>query len=236
MNREGKAMAAILDLYHGSSEIIRKPEYGAGRRHNDYGLGFYCTENEELAREWACSSVSDGFSNHYELDLTDLNVLDLNGREYSILNWITVLVDNRLFRPGMPVAGRAKRYLEEHFSVNVKAYDIVRGYRADDAYYDFADAFLNNAITVEQLARAMKLGKLGEQVVLKSKRAFETIRFVDYEKADRRAYYPVRKSRSESAELAFRKISEEDADGLYMIDIMRKGVRSDDPRIPRNLP
>ena len=31
-------------LYHGSQFIIQQPEYGKGARHNDYGKGFYCTE------------------------------------------------------------------------------------------------------------------------------------------------------------------------------------------------
>lgn len=37
-------------LYHGSNHIIDKPLYGAGKKHNDYGIGFYCTENIELAK------------------------------------------------------------------------------------------------------------------------------------------------------------------------------------------
>ena len=41
----------ILKLYHGSEFIVEKPEFGKGARHNDYGRGFYCTENPELARE-----------------------------------------------------------------------------------------------------------------------------------------------------------------------------------------
>ena len=32
-------------LYHGSEFLIEKPEFGKGARHNDYGRGFYCTEN-----------------------------------------------------------------------------------------------------------------------------------------------------------------------------------------------
>jgi hypothetical protein len=58
----------------------------------------------------------------------------------------------------------------------VNAYDLITGYRADDSYFDFAEAFLNNAITVRQLSRAMQLGKLGEQIVIKSKYAFSKIK------------------------------------------------------------
>jgi hypothetical protein len=228
-------MNQLIHIYHGSQEIVRQPEYGKGRRHNDYGLGFYCTESEELAKEWACSSLSDGFANHYLLNLEYLNVLNLSSAEYSILNWMAVLISNRVFRPGTPIAGKAKRYLEENFAVNVNAYDVVKGYRADDAYYDFADAFLNNAITVEQLASAMKLGKLGEQIVLKSRLAFERNQFVDFAVADSSKYLPARKARAMQAETDFRRISESDSDGLYMIDIIRGQVKNDDPRIPRNI-
>jgi hypothetical protein len=228
-------MNQLIHIYHGSQEIVRQPEYGKGRRHNDYGLGFYCTESEELAKEWACSSLSDGFANHYLLNLEYLNVLNLSSAEYSILNWMAVLISNRVFRPGTPIAGKAKRYLEENFAVNVNAYDVVKGYRADDAYYDFADAFLNNAITVEQLASAMKLGKLGEQIVLKSRLAFERNQFVDFAVADSSKYPPARKARAMQAETDFRRISESDSDGLYMIDIIRGQVKNDDPRIPRNI-
>ena len=38
-------------LYHGSDHIIEKPEFGAGKKHNDYGRGFYCTQNIELDRK-----------------------------------------------------------------------------------------------------------------------------------------------------------------------------------------
>jgi hypothetical protein len=164
-----------------------------------------------------------------------LNMLDLNSDDYSVLNWMAVLIEHRLFTVGVPIAGKAKKYLVENFGINVNAYDVVKGNRADDAYYDFAQAFLNNAITVEQLARAMMLGNLGEQIVLKSRFAFDNIKFVDFSTADQQKYYPSRKARAEKAEHDFRKICEEPCDGLYMIDIIREGVKNDDPRIPRNV-
>ena len=77
------------------------------------------------------------------------------------------------------------RHLTERFSINVNACDLVVGYRADDSYFDFAEAFLNNAITVEQLSRAMRLGKLGEQIVLKSQFAFSKIKYEGFEVAEK---------------------------------------------------
>ena len=107
-------MRKELHLYHGSGDIILNPSYGKGRKNNDYGLGFYCTRSEELAKEWACSPFGDGFANHYMLDMSLLRLLDLNSGEYSILNWMAVLIEHRLFTVGVPIAGRAKKYLIEN--------------------------------------------------------------------------------------------------------------------------
>lgn len=165
-------MKKIITLFHGSEKVIEAPSFGEGKRNNDFGLGLYCTETENLAKEWAVSSLRDGFCNRYTLDTEYMKILNLNSPDYTILNWITVLVEHRLFSIRTPIARRAKKYLIDNFGINVNAFDIVTGYRADDSYFDYAESFLNNAISVEQLAAAMKLGKLGEQIVLKSQFAF----------------------------------------------------------------
>ena len=228
-------MEKLLTIYHGSKQIVETPTYGVGRKNNDFGLGFYCTESIDLAKEWAVSSLQDGFSNRYTLDTEYLKILRLNSPEYTILNWMAVLVEHRLFSIKTPVARRAKAYLIEHFGINVNAYDLITGYRADESYFDFAEAFLNNAITVEQLSRAMRLGKLGEQIVLKSKFAFSKIRFEGFETAEKDTYYVLRKARDDNANQTYLSILEEETDGLFIQDIMRGGVANDDPRIPRNV-
>ncbi len=228
-------MEKQLTIYHGSQKIIEVPIFGEGRKNNDFGLGFYCTESNDLAKEWAVSSLHDGFSNRYTLDTEYLNILNLNSPDYTILNWIAVLVEHRLFSIKAPVAKRAKQYLIDNFSINVNAYDLIIGYRADDSYFDYAEAFLNNTITVEQLSRAMRLGKLGEQIVIKSKFAFSKIKFKGFELAEKDTYYVLRKARDDDAGLNYSSILEEETDGLYIQDIMRGGITNDDPRIPRNI-
>lgn len=49
-------MERIITLYHGSEQLIEEPTFGKGKGNNDFGLGFYCTESEDLAKEWAVSS------------------------------------------------------------------------------------------------------------------------------------------------------------------------------------
>ena len=228
-------MNKILTLYHGSEKVVEAPTFGEGKRNNDFGLGFYCTESEELAKEWAVSSLKNGFCNKYTIDTEYLNVLRLNSADYTILNWIAVLVEHRLFSIKTPVARRAKQYLIDNFSINVNAYDIITGYRADDSYFDYAESFINNAISVEQLAKAMKLGKLGEQVVIKSKYAFSLLNYEGFDFADKDKYYILRKSRDDEANEHYFKMLEEENDGIYIQDIIRGEIKNDDPRIPRNI-
>lgn len=81
-------------LYHGSEHRIEKPQFGKGKLHNDYGRGFYCTEHIALANEWAIDHNRNGYCNAYKIDIESLNVLQLNDSMYSILHWITVLLEN----------------------------------------------------------------------------------------------------------------------------------------------
>lgn len=228
-------MDKIITLYHGSEQIVETPTYGLGKEHNDFGLGFYCTQSEDLAKEWAVSSVRNGFANRYTLDTEYLNILNLNSPDYTILNWIAVLVEHRVFAIKTPVARRAKRYLIDNFGINVNAFDLITGYRADDSYFDYAESFLNNAISVDQLSQAMRLGKLGEQIVIKSKFAFSRLKYEGFEPAEQAQFYALRKARDDEANRHYLEMLEEESDGLYIQDIMRGGIRNDDPRIPRNL-
>ena len=228
-------MPEMVTIFHGSEQIVETPTFGLGKENNDFGLGFYCTQSEDLAKEWAVSSLRNGFANRYTLDLEYLKVLNLNSPDYTILNWIAVLVEHRLFSLKTPIAQRAKRYLIDNFGVNVNAFDVIRGYRADDSYFDYAESFLNNGISVDQLARAMKLGKLGEQIVIKSKYAFSNIHFEGFEIAETEKYYVLRKARDDEANQLYLNMLTEDDDGLYIRDIMRGGIKNDDPRIPRNI-
>lgn len=228
-------MEKLITLYHGSEKVVETPTFGLGKENNDFGLGFYCTESEELAKEWAVSSLRNGFANRYTLDTEYLNVLNLNSPDYTILNWIAVLVKHRLFTIKTPVAQRAKRYLIDNFGINVNAYDLITGYRADDSYFDYAESFINNGISVEQLAKAMRLGKLGEQIVIKSKFAFSRLQYEGFDLAEKETYHVLRKARDDEANRLYYEMLEEEDDGLYIQDIMRGGIKNDDPRIPRNI-
>lgn len=224
-------------IYHGSKQMIEKPIWGVGNPKNDYGLGFYCTEDIELAREWACTEQDNGFANKYELDVSDLSILNLNNGEHHILNWLAVLLENRSFRIREDVTIQAKEYILENFSVDYKAYDIVCGYRADDSYFSYANAFLNNTLTLKKLERAMLYGKLGEQVVLRTEKAFEHLKYQGVEVVDKDIYYPKKLARDTQAREMFRKDKtvEEIEDAVYVLDIVRGRWKDNDARLQRRI-
>ena len=159
-------------LYHGSENIIEKPEFGKGARNNDYGKGFYCTENIELAKEWACAKQNNGYANIYEFEMDGLDILNLNSPEYNILNWLAILADNRTYWQNGSISEQAKKYIKDNFLPDISGFDVIIGYRADDSYFSFAQDFVAGVISLQKLSEAMRLGKLGEQVVLKSLKAF----------------------------------------------------------------
>ena len=220
-------------LYHGSEAIIENPTYGKGKPNNDYGKGFYCTESIELAKEWACANNKNGFANKYSFDTSDLNILYLNSGKYNILNWLAVLAKNRTYWQNKSLSEEAKKYIAENFYVNTEAYDVIIGYRADDSYFSFAQDFVSGAISLKKLSEAMKLGKLGEQIVLKSEKAFSKISFQGYENAPADIYYEKKSLRDLEARKAYRssKQTESTINELYIIDIMREGIKNGDTRL-----
>ena len=221
-----------LLIYHGSSKIIETPLLGEGKIYNDYGRGFYCTEHKELAQEWACTETADGYVNSYEINTDGLNILYLSSEKYTILNWLALLVRYRKIRISTPVMKKGVEWLINNFLVDTDQFDAITGYRADDSYFSFARAFVANEISLRQLETAMKLGKPGEQFVLKSQKAFDSIHFLAYETVAGEMYYAKRKLRDEEAREAYAAEAEtEDINGIFMRDIIREEMRADDARL-----
>jgi hypothetical protein len=131
------------------------------------------------------------------------------------------------------IAEEGKRYLKEHFLLDISEYDVIIGYRADDSYFSFAQDFVAGVISLQKLSEAMQLGKLGEQIVLKSPQAFEKIQYVKSEPVDMQAYYIKKIERERAARKEYRmsKRQEADLNELFILDIMREEMENDDPRL-----
>lgn len=216
-----------MELYHGSPVPVERPQFGVGSPYNDYGLGFYCTEDKGLAAEWACPQYKNGFVNKYGLELPGLVVFDLDGAEGGILAWLAVLLRNRRFDVSVPVMQQAKDVILSYYPAGLDTADVIMGYRADDAYFSFAKAFLDNRITLAQLERAMKLGNLGRQVVLKSRRAFDEISFLEVSEAPAETWHEKRMARDADARTEYKSMlasADVKSDDVFAIDLVREAL------------
>ena len=220
-------------IYHGSKDIIKKPIYGKGKTYNDYGLGFYCTENLELAKEWGVEIDRNGYANIYQIDDCKISVLDLNSKHYCILYWLAILLENREFDIPSPLALEAKEYILNNLSIDYKEYDVIIGYRADDSYFSFAQDFLNGTISYRQLNNAMHLGNLGQQFVLKSKKAFDEIQYVGNEIALCDGWYAKKENRDKSARRDYfdTEKNKRQRGDIYITQIMDEELTADDLRL-----
>ncbi len=226
-------------IYHGSPQIVMYPEIGKGKSYNDYGQGFYCSENLNLAKEWACPTQKDGFANKYTFNTVGLDFLNLSDGSYNILNWLALLLKNRTFDLSASLALQAREYIVQTFMPDMAKKDVIIGYRADDSYFSFAEDFVSGALSLGDLDEAMHLGALGEQVVLISHKAFKQISFKGYEAASYQEYHIKRVSRDNIARQAY-KSKKKDLKALkgdlFVLDILREEMKNDDPRIQRILP
>ena len=211
----------LRTLYHGSEFIIEQPKYKKGNIHNDYGLGFYCTTNKELAKEWAAKRSGKGYVNKYSLRDDRLKILDLTKPPFdNVLYWVALLMHNRELssniRNNYP---RELEYLEKNYLLDVNEYDVVIGYRADDSYFHFPEAFVRSEITLESLNSIFTAGELGKQYVLISEKTFDLIKFIDYQEVLEKSQEDYYKRKS-GADKVFTDLLESDR--------YKKGVRMRD--------
>ena len=210
-------------LYHGSEFVIRNPEYGKGNVHNDYGLGFYCCTNKELAKEWAAKRTSRGFVNSYSFRDDNLRILDLTKPPFNnVLYWVALLINSReLSNEILNNYPRELKYLEDKYLININNYDVIIGYRADDSYFRFPVSFVRSEITLESLNRIFLAGELGKQYVVVSKKAFSLLKFLDFEEAIEKSqqnYY----KRKNAADYIYENLLNEDryAKGTRLRDLV----------------
>ena len=133
-----------------------------------------------------------------------------------------------------PLSREGADYIISNYFVELSSYDIIRGYRADDSYFSFVRAFISNTISIEQLTLAMKLGRLGEQIMIRGKSAFDRLTFEGYIKANAEEYYAKKRQRDESARSEYEKLLNHfDKNGIYLSNIMKGEV--DNERLQQKL-
>ena len=164
-----------LILYHGSPNKEIRPTYGLGNDKHDYGKGFYLTESPVLASEWSVCNPTEnnGWVHKYTLDVSELNILDF--QECDILSWLAELMKHRDADTGRRYKVLAPRFIEK-YQISTEGYDVIKGWRANASYFYIAKCFVRDEVDLDILPDLLKLGDLGLQYCLKTKKAFQCLK------------------------------------------------------------
>ncbi|MCR5462582.1 MAG: DUF3990 domain-containing protein [bacterium] len=223
-------------LYHGSNHSIKKPKLELGKKTNDYGIGFYMTQDIYLANEWAVKNNNDGVLNEYKCSYDDLKVLDLLNGKFNVLNWIAILLNNRDFNITDDLSLEAKKYIIDNFLIDINDYDVVVGYRADDSYFSYAQSFINGTLSIESLCKALFLGNLGIQIVFISEKAINKLELIGSYYVSKDEYYQAYKKRDDKARNDYKNSIKNKSNiktDTFIIDLIRLEMKNNDKRLQK---
>lgn len=213
-----------MKLFYGADREVIVPKYNYGNPSNDYGLGFYLTSYKEIAELWATQYSPNGYLIEYDVDLSNLKVLRLNTiNDEDILVWLTILISHRFSKDERDRYKKEIEWLEKNYLIDLSKYDVIIGYRADDSYFLYSRDFVGNELSLEILKDAMKLGKLDIQIMLRSKKAFQKIKYLNSFIIPHSDEYELFRNKTKIEYLKLKK--EDDVNNTYLRDIMRR--RSD---------
>ncbi|MBQ7650797.1 MAG: DUF3990 domain-containing protein [Victivallales bacterium] len=144
-----------MEIYHGSTVIVEKPEIRKAKFNKDFYFGFYCTVIRKQAERWAIR-FGEGIVNVYEYN-ENLNLKILKFPELSE-EWLDFIVSCRM---GIP-----------------HDFDIVEGPMADDTIYNYVQDYLDRRITRKQFWEMARFKKPTHQICFNTDAALTTLHFI----------------------------------------------------------
>ena len=154
-------------LYHGSTELVSKPEIRTGDVYLDFGVGFYTTTSFEQAERWARikmrrKNVDLGYVAVYEFDIekaeSEIKIRRFEGADEE---WLSFVVSNR---KGELTGNEA---------------DLHIGPVADDNVYQSIRLFETGAYDAEDTIKRLKTEVLHDQWTLHNDRALKYLTFIE---------------------------------------------------------
>ena len=142
-----------MRVFHGSTAIVRAPLVNVGRRHLDFGQGFYLTDMEEQAISWAQRPLNQGrpqMLNVYELDMAAVAAMGCRYLRFTAYNqeWLDFVVANRRG--------------EELW----KNYDIVEGGIANDRVFNTIELYIAGLIPSEEALEKLRKEEPNNQICI----------------------------------------------------------------------
>lgn len=143
-----------MEVYHGSSVTVEKPEIKIVKYNKDFYFGFYCTILKKQAIRWA-TRFGEGYVNIYEYNPN--NSLNIISFDEMTEEWLDFIVNCR--------NGKAHEY------------HIVEGPVADDIIYNYIQDFLDGKISREAFWALVKFKYPTHQICFNTTEALKTLKF-----------------------------------------------------------
>lgn len=155
-------------IYHGSTDLVEKPEIRTGDTLLDFGVGFYTTTSYEQAERWARIKMRRekkdiGYVASYEFDY-DAARENTVIREFdrADMDWLLFVVNNRR---GVPLA---------------EAIDMHIGPVADDNVYQSIRFFETGILNAEETVARLKTEVLHDQWTFHTEKMLSYCEFIGY--------------------------------------------------------
>lgn len=142
-----------MKVYHGSTAIVERPDVNKGRANLDFGRGFYVTDVEQQAIDWAVRPINIGRSqylNSYELDIDGIADSPYSFHKFESYDdeWLDFILANR------------------HGVAPVFDYDIVEGGIANDRVFNTIELYDAGLITREETLSRLAYEKPNNQICI----------------------------------------------------------------------
>lgn len=148
----------MMKLFHAGYEEIAAPDIHRGRVNADFGQGFYLSDKYEFASRWVREKTgSDIIVNVYELDEEGLSIKRFDRDN----EWFRYVFSNRRSMPD-----------------ELSEIDVIIGPIANDTIYNTMGIMTSGYLQDEEAVKLLCIGPKYEQIVIKSKKAAEQLKFI----------------------------------------------------------
>lgn len=150
-----------MKVYHGSYCEIKTPDLRKSRIDIDFGVGFYTTENDCIARKWACNK-NESVLNTYEINLDGLKVVNLLSDE----EWFDFVLSNRGYDNEIKITDK------------FIGSDVIIGPTVDDRMFFLFEIYNRSLLSKENVIKILNVINYSPQIVLKSEKAIKQLQFL----------------------------------------------------------
>lgn len=149
-----------MRVYHGTVEMIEKPDVKHSKRYLDFGKGFYLTTFEQQAKKWALRKAlrqeKNAILNVYELK-EDL-------KEYRVL---TFEKENEKWLDFVCACRRGEELNQE--------YDIIIGSVANDDVFKTVDMYFRGLWDKEKVLNELRYYKMNDQICIVNQKVLDEV-------------------------------------------------------------